>query len=84
MTKAITILALTCFLVGGAAVTTILARGGVPDAGADVTAAVIESSVVANRESKQDKLTVTRLACLHRAAASRRHQRAAASGLCLR
>jgi hypothetical protein len=62
LTKAITILALTCFLVVGAAVTTILARGGVPDAGADMTAAVIGSPVLANRESKQDKLTVTRLA----------------------
>ena len=62
LTKAITILALTCFLVAGAAVTSILARGGVPDAGADLTAALIEGSVVANRQSKQDKLTVTRLA----------------------
>ena len=62
MTKAITILALTCFLVAGAAVTSILARGGVPDAGADLTAAVVEGPVVANRQSKQDKLTVARVA----------------------
>jgi hypothetical protein len=62
LTKAITILALTCFLVVGAAVTIILARGGVPDAGADAAAAVIAGAVVVNRESKQDKLTVTRLA----------------------
>jgi len=62
LTKAITILALTCFLVAGAAITSILARGGVPDAGADATAAVIGGSVAANRESKQDKLTMARLA----------------------
>jgi hypothetical protein len=62
LTKAITILALSCFLLVGAAVTSILAHGGVPDAGADVTAAVIQGPVVANRESKQDKLTVTRIA----------------------
>jgi hypothetical protein len=62
LTKAITILALTCFLVAGAAVTSILARGGVPDAGADLTAAVVEGPVVANRQSKQDKLTVARVA----------------------
>ena len=62
MTKAITILALTCFLVAGAAVTSILARGGVPDAGADLTAAVVEGPVVANRQSKQDKLTGARVA----------------------
>ena len=62
MTKAITILALTCFLLVGAAVTSILARGGVPDAGADMTAAVVQGPVVANRESKQDKLTVPQVA----------------------
>jgi hypothetical protein len=62
LTKAITILALTCFLVAGAAVTSILARGGVPDAGADLTAAVVEGPVVANRQSKQDKLTLARVA----------------------
>jgi hypothetical protein len=62
LTKAITILALTCFIVAGAAVTSILARGGVPDAGADLTAAVVEGPVVANRQSKQDKLTVARVA----------------------
>jgi hypothetical protein len=34
----------------------------VPDAGADLTAAVVEGPVVANRQSKQDKLTVARVA----------------------
>jgi hypothetical protein len=62
LTKAITILALTCFLLVGAAVTSILARGGVPDAGADMTVAVVQGPVVANRESKQDKLTVPQVA----------------------
>jgi len=62
LNRAITILALTCFLVAGAAVTSILAHGGVPDARADMTAAVVHGPIVTNRESKQDKLTVTRVA----------------------
>lgn len=62
MTKAFTILALTCFLLVGAAATSILARDSVPDARADMAALVVDEPVVANRESKQDKLSVMRVA----------------------
>ena len=61
MTKAITLIALTCLLVVGAAASSILGRDSVPAARADM-ASVIAKSPVANRESKQDKLAVTRLA----------------------
>jgi hypothetical protein len=52
-----TILALTCFLVAGAAATSILGRDSVPAARADMVSPVLISPV-ANRESKQDKLAV--------------------------
>ncbi|MHC2433313.1 hypothetical protein [Bradyrhizobium sp. USDA 4451] len=55
MTRAITIVALTCFLLAGAAITAILGRDSLPAAQADV-------GPVANRASKQDKLAVTTLA----------------------
>ena len=61
LTKAMTILALTCFLVVGAAAASILGRDSVPSARADM-ASQIAISPVANRESKQDKLVVARLA----------------------
>jgi hypothetical protein len=62
LTKAITIIAMTCLLVAGAAATSILGRDSVPAAGVPTEAAVVNSPVVANRESKTDKLTVIRLA----------------------
>jgi hypothetical protein len=63
LTKAITILALTCVLVVGAAVTSILTRETIPSAGmaasaADINSAAELKSVVANRDDKEDKLTV--------------------------
>lgn len=61
LTKAMTILALTCFLVVGAAAASILGRDSVPSARAEV-ASLMVISPVANRESKQDKLVATRLA----------------------
>jgi hypothetical protein len=61
LTKAITIIALTCFLVGGAAVTSILSRTGMEAALAE-TSAPVAKSPVANRENKQDRLSVTRFA----------------------
>ena len=61
MTKAIAVIALTCLLVAGAAVSSILGRDSVPAARADMASAVAKGPV-ANRESKQDKLAVTRLA----------------------
>ncbi len=57
MTKAITLLALTCVLVVGAAATSILARDSIPAAG--IAAAMPDlKQVVPNREDKQDKLMV--------------------------
>ncbi|SED26403.1 hypothetical protein [Bradyrhizobium erythrophlei] len=54
MTRAITLAALTCFLLAGAAITAILGRDSLPAAQADI-------GPVANRASKQDKLAVTTL-----------------------
>jgi len=62
LTKAITIIALACLLVAGAAATSILGRDSVPSARADMASPLVNNSPVANREGKQDKLTVTRLA----------------------
>ena len=62
MTKAITIIAMTCVLVAGAAVVSILGRDSVPAAGVATAPVVVNSPVVANRENKTDKLTVMKLA----------------------
>jgi hypothetical protein len=61
LSKAITIITLTCFLMGGAAVTSILAHGnmGLPEA---QTAASVVKSPIANRENKRDRLSVMSLA----------------------
>src|ERR1700760_2423891 len=61
LTKAITIIALTCFLVAGAAVTSILSRTGMDASVAAMPAPVVKSPV-ANREAKQDRLSVVRYA----------------------
>jgi hypothetical protein len=61
LTKAITIIALTCFLVAGTAVTSILSGGGMQAIEALEPAPVVKSPV-ANREIKQDRLTVVTLA----------------------
>ena len=55
MTRAITLAALTCFLLAGVAITAILGRDSLPAAQADI-------GPVANRASKQDKLAVSTLA----------------------
>jgi hypothetical protein len=62
LTKAITIIAMTCLLVAGAAVTSILGRDSVPSAGLAAEPPLVNSPVVANREAKTDKLTVMGLA----------------------
>jgi hypothetical protein len=62
LTKAITIIAMTCLLVAGAAATSILGRDSVPAAGAATEQAVVTSRVVANRDNKTDKLTVAKFA----------------------
>jgi hypothetical protein len=61
LTKAITIIALTCFLVAGAAVVSILSRTGMDASVAAMPAPVVKSPV-ANREAKQDRLSVVRYA----------------------
>ena len=61
MTRAVTIIALTCFLVAGAAVTSILSRTGMEASVAAMPAPVVKNPV-ANREAKQDRLAVTRFA----------------------
>lgn len=53
-----TIIALTCFLVAGAAATSILDRDSVPAARAEMTSAIVRS-FASNKESKQDKLAVS-------------------------
>ena len=61
MSKAITIIALTCFLVGGAAVTSILSRQSLSVSEAATPAPVVTNPVT-NREAKQDRLLVMSLA----------------------
>ena len=61
MTRAITIIALTCLLVVGAAATGILGRDSVPAARPEI-ASSDASAPVANRASKQDRLPVATVA----------------------
>lgn len=61
MTRSITIIALTCFLVAGAAATSILTRETMQVTEAETPALVVKSPV-ANRDAKQDRLTVASLA----------------------
>jgi hypothetical protein len=58
LTRAMTIVALTCFLVVGAAATSILGRDSVPLARFDLASVSRAEAPVANRESKKDKLAV--------------------------
>jgi hypothetical protein len=60
VTKLITLVALACLLVAGAAVTSILSRDSVPEAGIPMPS-VVAKSPVSNREAKGDRLTVTHL-----------------------
>jgi hypothetical protein len=65
LTRAITIVALTCILVVGAAAAAILGRDSVPAAQFDsrfVAAAPAAKGPVSNREGKKDKLAVAALA----------------------
>jgi hypothetical protein len=61
LTRAITIVALTCFLVVGGAATAILGRDSVPLARYELASSSVENPV-SNRESKKDKLAVAALA----------------------
>jgi hypothetical protein len=64
LSKAVTIIALTCFLVVGSAVAAILGQDSVPAAGvaAMATPSIPAQAVVSNREGKADRLTVAALA----------------------
>jgi hypothetical protein len=62
LTRAITIVALTCFLVVGAAATSILARDSVPAARYAAASAVIDQPLVSNKEGKKDRLAIAALA----------------------
>lgn len=62
LTRAITIVALTCFLVIGAAATAILGRDSVPAISADYSVPANKVSVVSNRQAKGDKLAIVALA----------------------
>jgi len=61
LTRAMTIIALTCFLVIGAAATSILGRDGVPAARLEMASPVVKTPV-SNKESKKDRLAVAALA----------------------
>jgi hypothetical protein len=61
LTRAITIIALICFLVAGAAATSILGRDIVPAARLEMASPVVKSPI-SNRESKADRLKVVTLA----------------------
>jgi len=59
LTKAMTIIALTCLLVVGAAAASILGRDSVPSAGpAMATASTMVEGPVSNKEGKKDRLAV--------------------------
>jgi hypothetical protein len=63
LTKAIMIVALTCFLVVGAAATAILSRDSVPAARYELaSASAAVQDPVSNKESKKDRLVVAALA----------------------
>jgi hypothetical protein len=62
LTRAITIVALTCFLVVGAAATAILGRDSVPAAQAELAASFAVQNPVSNKEGKKDRLAVATLA----------------------
>lgn len=62
LSKAVTIFALTCFLVVGAAAAAILGRDSMPAAEAAASTPPDFAQVVSNRESKADRLTVAAVA----------------------
>jgi hypothetical protein len=61
LTRSITIITLTCFLVVGAAATSILSRESMQASDAETPAMVVKNPI-ANRESKHDRLVVTSMA----------------------
>jgi len=61
LTRAITIVVLTCFLVVGAAATAILGRDSIPAARYELASSPVQNPV-SNKESKKDRLAVATLA----------------------
>jgi hypothetical protein len=62
LTRAITLVALICLLVVGAAATSILGRDSVPAARYEMAASAIEQPAVSNKEGKKDRLAIAALA----------------------
>jgi hypothetical protein len=62
LTRAITLVALICLLVVGAAATSILGRDSVPAARYEMASSAIETPVVSNKEGKKDRLAIATLA----------------------
>jgi hypothetical protein len=62
LTRAITLVALICLLVVGAAATSILGRDSVPAARYEMAASTIETPAVSNKEGKKDRLAIATLA----------------------
>jgi hypothetical protein len=62
LTRAITLVALTCLLVVGAAATSILGRDSVPAARYEMASSAIEKPAVSNKEGKKDRLAIATLA----------------------
>jgi hypothetical protein len=63
LTKVITIIALTCLLVVGAAAASILSRESIPAARSEMAATAVQSPV-SNKEAKKDRLAVVAAAAL--------------------
>jgi hypothetical protein len=61
LTRAVTIIALTCFLIVGAAATSILGSNSLPAARPEM-AALVTQNPVSNKEGKKDKLAVAVMA----------------------
>jgi hypothetical protein len=61
LTRTITIIALACVVVAGVAAASILGRDSVPVTGSEMVPLVLKNPV-SNRQSKTDRLTVTRFA----------------------
>jgi hypothetical protein len=61
LTRAVTIIALTCFLIVGAAATSILGRNSLPAARPEM-AALVTQNPVSNKEGKKDKLAIAAMA----------------------
>jgi hypothetical protein len=62
LTRAITIVALICFLVVGAAAAAILGRDSVPAAPVELASSPVVKNPVSNKEGKQDRLAIAALA----------------------